>query len=361
MIYFLVTRIVLVFISNCVLNEFALHGHLVSEHKTFYENNLLNIWGNFDTGWYLEIAKNWYPHLHSAPAGSAFGQYSFFPLYPGLIRIIYFITGIDYFIVGLVISNICLLFSGGLLYRISEKLYTKEIAKWSVIFMYVFPVSFIFSGVFTEALYLLLILSSFYFAYNEKWFVSGSVSILITVCRPLGFLIALPLMYIYLKSKNFNLRKIDTNAFNFIGVPIGVILLLLLNYSSTGDPFMFLHNPGYGGKISNPFMTLYSQLQTNYFTLFFLALYSAVAILFWLFFYKHLQIPFHIVVFYSLFVPLSFGLMSMPRMTLAAFPLFILISSVACKYKAQNIFVIVLTLLQGFLFICWCFGFVTVV
>lgn len=360
-IYFLVTRITLIFISVAVLQEFTLHSNIKSEHEIFHENSLLNNWGNFDTGWYLKIARDWYPDLKSTNSSPSFEQYSFFPLYPALIRSLHFVTGINNFILGLLISNVCFFLSGLLLYKISEKLYDKKIAEWSLIFMYLFPVSFIFSGVFTESLYLVVILSSFYFAFNEKWFAAGIFSLLLTLCRPVGFMIMLPLAFIYLKNKNFNFREINVQAMNFIFVPAGIILLLWLNYANSGDPFMFAHNPGYSGKISNPFINIFKELGSSYFTLCFLSWYTLVFILFWLFFYRHLKFAFHLVIIYSLFIPLSFGLMSMPRMILSAFPFFILVSSVACKYRLQNIFSIVLVFLQAFLFICWCFGFVTVV
>ena len=189
-IYFLITRVALVLISYCVINEFALHHIVKNASYRFYENDLLNVWGNFDTGWYLKIAMNWYPNLQNTSSLSQ--TYSFFPLYPGIIRTIHFITGIDYFVIGLLVSNICLLISGALLYKIAEKFYSKEIANCSVIFLYLFPVSFIFSGMFSESLYVVLILSCFYFMQQKKWMGAGIVALLLTLSRPIGIFILLP-------------------------------------------------------------------------------------------------------------------------------------------------------------------------
>ncbi|MEO5570019.1 MAG: hypothetical protein ABIT08_15790 [Bacteroidia bacterium] len=361
LIYFFATRILLILISYCVLNEFGLYGIKKKSTITFYDNALLNTWGNFDTGWYLNIAENWYPDIHKSQVSSGLEKFSFFPLYPGLIRLIHFMTGIDYFIVGLLISNLCLLISGWFLYSLAEKIYNKDIALWSVIFMYVFPVSFIFSGVFTESLYLMLILGTIYFSLTEKWFVSGLCAMFLILCRPVGVFVFFPLVFIYYKNKKFKLRETDRSILNLFFIPTGVFFLLLLNYFNSGDPLMFVHHPGYTSTISNPLHNLYEGLTNNYFTFSFISVFTFIFILFWLLFYKHLQLLFHIIVAYSLFIPMSYGMMSMPRMMLAAFPLFILLASVAVKYKLQNIFVIAFTLFQGYLFVCWCLGFGNVI
>ena len=41
-------------------------------------NNWLNIWGVWDTGWYLNIAQNWYNNILNGHGGA---NYGFFPLY----------------------------------------------------------------------------------------------------------------------------------------------------------------------------------------------------------------------------------------------------------------------------------------
>ena len=134
-----------------------------------------------------------------------------------------------------------------------------------------------------------------------------------------------------------------------------------INYFYTDDPFMFIHNAGYKGKIENPAINLYNGLTSSYFTLGFLAWFTLSFILAWIFFCKHLNLPLNIIILYSVFIPMSYGLMSMPRMMLAAFPFFILTASVSVKYKIQNALVIVLSIIQGYFFVCWCLGFGNVI
>jgi len=363
LLYFLITRIALIFISYFVIHEFAVHGLVKRSDYTFHDNDLLNIWGNFDTGWYLKISREWYPNLDKSLSFSAPVTYSFFPLYPGLVYSLNFITGLNHFIIGLIISNICLLLSGWLLYKLSEKIYNKEIAKWSVIFMYVFPGSFILSGVFTESLYLFLVLCCFYFIINKKWFAAGATSFFLTLSRPIGVFVLIPFAYEYFKNIGFDFKKISWSLISIIAIPAAIFILELNIVLCSGKEFSFSNFFGSGYKLSmkNPLANLYTWVSDPYFTQSFLGYYALITIIFWMLFYKHINISMHIVMLYSIFIPMCYTLMSSPRMMLAAFPLFIQISSVAVKYRVQNILLVLLTLFQGYLFICWCLGFGNVI
>lgn len=107
-------------------------------------------WANFDGVHYLMLAQNGY---------DGFGTQVFFPLYPLLINILTKITG-NFLISGLLISNLSILLAAILLYRLTKNI-------WSVIFLFAFPTSFFFGSVYTESLFLLLILLTFSVS---KWF-----------------------------------------------------------------------------------------------------------------------------------------------------------------------------------------------
>lgn len=100
-------------------------------------------WGNFDGVHYLTIASSGY---------DGFGTQVFFPLYPLLInllgRIINPLAG------ALLISNLSILLAALILYRMTKN-------KWAVVFLFAFPTSYFFGSVYTEALFLLLVLLTF--------------------------------------------------------------------------------------------------------------------------------------------------------------------------------------------------------
>ena len=136
---------------------------------------------------------------------------------------------------------------------------------------------------------------------------------------------------------------------------------MLQNYLSTGDPLFFTHNPHWTETMHNPLMVIVNGMNNSYFTFKFLSLYSIAVIVFWLYFFKAIPLSLHIINLYSLLIPLSFLLASMPRMSLVAFPLFIQLNYAAEKLNARTFIIVILAMFQGFLAVCWFLGFGNVV
>lgn len=359
--YFVFTRFILVLIGYLTIHEFKLHFVEKDPNLIFHSNDLLSLWGNFDTGWYLKIAREWYPVFNVASANATFEQYSFFPLYPALMRIFYLALNVDPFITGLIISNLSLLIAGLFLFRIVKLFYDDQVAKISVACVYLFPVSFIFSGVFTESLYMALLLGCFYYSLKEKWLIAGVLGFFLSSCRPIGVFIFIPLLFNYLKNINFKLSAIKPDFLILFLIPAGILPFMVQNYLITGDPLMFAHNPAWSGYLKNPFQNLWEGLTNSFFTLRFLAYYTLGFLIIWIISFRHLSVAMNIIIFYSVFIPLSYGLMSMPRMILAAFPFFVMMGSIAVKYRIQLPLLILLTFIQCYLAVCWFLGFGNVV
>ena len=135
-------------------------------------------WANFDGEHYVNIAR----------LGYANGEQAFFPLYPLVIK---FFGGS--ILSALLISNFCFLFSLIGLYKLIRLDYSEKIAKLTIILLLLFPTSFYFASVYTESLFLALVVWSFYFFRNKKFFagiVFGSLSSLTRVIGiiPIGVL-----------------------------------------------------------------------------------------------------------------------------------------------------------------------------
>ncbi|MDX2172176.1 MAG: hypothetical protein SFY56_03605 [Bacteroidota bacterium] len=359
--YFLFSRLALCAIGYLTINEFKLHSIERYSCGVYSENKFLNLFGNYDTGWYLDIAENWYPILKNYPDGTNFAQYNFFPLYPALIKLIGTFTPLSFFVAALLISNLCLIGSGFIMHKIATLFYNNSIAKKIVAFLYASPVSFLLSGAYSESLYLFLLLLSIYYALKHKWLLSGIAALLVTLSRPIGVFIFFPLLVIYLQHLNFNLKSINKQILFLLFIPLGVVLLMLHSYFYCSDFLLFVHNPHYQSSTSFPTTTLWQGYQASYFSFKFFALYVSAFVIIWFIFYKHISLWMHSINIYTLFVPLCFGLMSMPRMLLVAFPFLFVLSSVSHKYKIQNALIIASTLLQGYMAVCWFLGFGNVV
>lgn len=115
-------------------------------------------WGNFDGVHYLDIAKNGY---HGS------GLQVFFPIYPLVINWLSVLIN-NYLLSGLLISNICFLLSLIVFYKLCCKYFNTDTAKWSVLFMIFFPTSFYFVSIYSESIFLLFLLLSFFVKYPHN-------------------------------------------------------------------------------------------------------------------------------------------------------------------------------------------------
>jgi hypothetical protein len=315
----------------------------------------LDIWGQWDTGWYLDIAKNWYcfeAHYQNH------SNYAFFPFYPTLIKLFGTVIG-NHFYAGLIISNTALVGAAILLYKLVELDHDPEIAISSVKYMFIWPTSFILSSVLSEPLYLMLIVGCFYLARKGKWLKAGITGFLLSLTRIPGVFVSIPLLYEYMKEKNFRLKNVRFDILALALVPSGLLIFCLYNYYLTGDFLAFVHiQSAWRRHFDNPLKTLFfgmvggtvsiSGVVAAWFTGFTLA---SLAI-----FYRRVPLSYLLFCSFSLFIPLSTGLMSMPRYTVVLFPVFILYAQLGKDKKVDTAFTIIFSVLQGCFMIFWSIG-----
>lgn len=325
----------------------------------------LDIWGVWDSWWYEEIARFGYSETvqSSLVQQVCCGQnsYGFFPFYPILMRGLgYFVQ--SYFISGIIISNTALLLSAYVLYKLVLLDYKREIAWSSVFFLFMLPTSFILSGVFSEALFLLFSLVAFYCARKGMWWYVGIVGYLAALTRPTGFLFVLPLLYIYLryellgnkfilliKKEEFTFRYIVARGFAFSAPILGMGTFMFYAFYKTGDFFKYFHikHDAWLHHVSDPFYVLYSFLLSGNFYFTTVGVYTAILIIFLYLFRK--QVPFEYV-FYT-FLLIIFSMMngveatfSMPRFSSEFFILPMAFAILKTKgYDLSNILIAIQT------------------
>jgi hypothetical protein len=249
--------------------------------------------------------------------------------------------------------------AAGLLYKLVRFDYDEETALRTIKYLFLFPTTFILSGVFSEALYLFLILLCFYTARRQKWFLTAASSFLVALCRPPGVFILLPLLYEYSKQIEFKFSKLRSNVLLVLLPPIvGLGLFSYLNYCLTGDPLGFMHiQAAWGRSLTNPLTLLFHHILSKDINIFFAANFTLGCIILLLVNYKKLLGSYFLYAGYSIFIPLSTGLMSMPRYMSVVFPLAISIALLSKKESVDQVCTIGLCLLQGFLMVFWSNGF----
>ncbi len=362
---FFVTRVVLTIIgvvSRIILEPF--HG---SKYVWLYSKHLwLDIWGVWDTGHYINIATNGYStNLDAGAATLGQANYAFFPLYPLLMKALGGVIG-NYYIAGIIISNVFLIVACIFLYKLVQLISDNNTALKSIKYLFLFPTAFILSGVFSESLFLALIIMCFYYAKKEKWLIVGILGFLSVLTRSVGILIILPLLYEYLRTKNFKFRNIKIDITSLLLIPAGLFVFSVYNYFLTGDFLAFIHiqQTGWAHILSNPFKILLGTLFTNDIFHSVNGILTIISVLILSVYYKKIGFSYWLLAILLIFFPLTSGavsLNSMLRYLVVIFPLFVLFAKLSQKRYLDQIITIFLALLQGFLMVFWSNGFNLVV
>lgn len=274
----------------------------------YLANPYLWSWSNFDGEHYLSIAQKGYLPL----------QYYFFPFYPLLIH---FLGGTV--LSAILISNLSFFIALIGFYKLVMLDFSKHIARLSVVLLLLFPTSFYFAAVYTESLFLALVVWFFYFLRSKKWLLAGILGSLASATRLIGA---------------------------FLGFPIGLLGYMLFLQKTIGDSLAFLHNLSVFGTQRSETLVILPQVFYRYFVKIIpninyshfsaslpIILETLVAILFLiLILVSYKKINFHYWTYMTLgyLTPtLSGSFSSLPRYVLVLFPGFILMAIAFNKFS----------------------------
>lgn len=360
---FISTRVVLTIIG--VLSHTLLDKQYGKQYS-WSRYTVFDIWGVWDSFWYMDIAKNGYSVIGSNPLSSSQTNLVFFPLYPTLMNILGRLTGGEYYLAGLFISNLCLLISGFLLYHLVKSEYNQRTALNAVKYLFLFPVAFIFSGVFTESLYLCLTLLCFYLAKRNNWLLAGITGLFLSLTRSLGVLIILPLLYEYFRSIDFQFNKIKPNICYLLLIPLGLLSFAAYNYYLTDNFFYFANNQSaWNRSFINPVKSIFDALRKGIFQSKLKDLlevtFCLISLIVINIFYRRIRLSYWLFAMYSIIVPLTAGINSMVRFVLPIFPLYIIFATLNRKRHLDQALTLFLGMLQGCLMVFWSSGFSLVV
>ncbi len=211
--------------------SFLFSGPNTPQRRALPFSTLWNSWNCWDTSHFLSIASQGYTHQ---PTNTAW-----FPLYPLLARIGAIFTR-DAFTSGLLISNISGLVMLVVLYRLVEEEFGKEQAERTILYISIFPSAFFFSAMYSESLFLSLIIIGFYNMRRGHWWIAGLCGFLACLTRSTGILFTLPFLYEYLQQRNFNLRAIRLNILAVCLIPAGMVTFAIYCYLQFHNPLLFL-------------------------------------------------------------------------------------------------------------------------
>ncbi len=208
---------------------------------------LIDVWGRWDSGWYLDIIEHGYyarGDLRTVPS-----NLGFFPLYPYLVKALTAVVpaaartpGVT-LLAGALLSNALLLGALALLRPWVARLTgDPAVARRTVLYLLLFPTSFFFATFYTESTFLFFMVAALFAAQRRAWGWAGAAGALLTLTRPLGILIAVPLAWQYAQAAQWNFRNVRLNAAWFALMPAAFLALCYWQYTLTGDFLATLHH-----------------------------------------------------------------------------------------------------------------------
>src|SRR5256714_3580223 len=183
-----------------------------------------DIWARWDSVFFVRIAE------HGCDSTSA----AFYPLYPALVAALGRAFFGHYVVAGIVVSLAAAAGAFLLLYRVAEERLGVGGAQRTVLYLAIFPTALFLQAVYSESLYLLLVLAAFVLAERGRFGAAGVVTGLAILTRVTG-LALLPALAVLAWRARERKRAFAGLA---LAVPVAAAHSLLL-WQQVGDPWAF--------------------------------------------------------------------------------------------------------------------------
>lgn len=329
---FIVTRFAIIVIAELAA---VIIGQRAGTHVQESRTLLLAVWGRWDAVHYLDIATSGYHGTDMA----------FFPLLPLLIGILGRFTG-NHLIAGLIISNVALFFALLFLYKLVEHEFDRTVARRAIFYISIFPTAVFFSAVYTESLFLMLTVASFYYMRERRWWLAGFIGLFAALTRVEGVLLAVPFAIEWWSANRGNFRAGMANLVPILLIPLGLMLFMGYLWILNADPLYFTHVQSHWNRqLAAPWTSIGNSLhkiatavgpQTvaqQILELVFTGLMIGVLIGGW----KKLKPSYIAYMGLSILMPLcTSSLMSMPRFALVLFPMFAILALWGGRPRINN-------------------------
>lgn len=311
-------------------------------------HSILGLWARWDSQWYDWIVREGY-WLRPAQRSNV----AFFPLYPLLIKTLMPFTGQSVVLAGVIVSNAAFLLALIFLYRLTKLEFGDDsVAGRAVFYLAIFPTSFFYSMVYTESLFVMLVIGAVYFGRRHLWVWAALLGMLATATRIVGVLVWGVLMWEWLRTHGWTVERIHHKE-SWVGlwrglrtdwfavailavIPLGLISYMAFLQLTFRDALAFQSvQIGWGRVNTGPIAVLFEDLRLllsdgltsgNIARLLNLATVAVVlgtTPVVW----RRLGAGYALFMLLAIIIPLSSGSQSILRYALGCFPLFMLAGS----------------------------------
>lgn len=176
---------------------------------------------------------NQYPDISIAQHGYVFPNFSYFPLYPNILRAINLIFN-NYLLIGFLISIICIILGLIVFKKLIELDYSSKISRLTIIIMLLYPASLFFITPNSGSLFFLLIVSSFYSLRKRNW---GTACILAMLASYTNFVGIFLLPSFFVEWWGYDQKP--KNLIPLLLIPLGLFTYMWYLFQTTGNPIAF--------------------------------------------------------------------------------------------------------------------------
>jgi Mannosyltransferase (PIG-V) len=316
-----------------------------------------DIWARWDSVFFIRIAEHGYDKTSAA----------FYPLYPGLVAALGRVFFGHYVLAGIVVSLAAGLGAFALLYQVAEERLGRDGAWRTVLYLAVFPTALFLQAVYSESLYLLLVLAAFVTAERGRFGAAGLLTGLAILTRATGIAL-LPALALLAWRASDRRRAFAGLAF---ALPVAAIYPLVL-WQQVDDPWAFwnaqdqwhrhLSHAGPFGGIWEAFAhwtpshaDFQHAVAVNAEGLVALVAFVLLTVVAW----RRFGAPYGLFSTVSLLIPLSYPsarwpLLSLPRFGLVIFPLFLALAALtAGRPRAHTVLAATSAVFLGIAIVQW--------
>ena len=340
---FIVSRFAIIVVAELAA---VIIGQRPGEHYQESRNLLLAVWGRWDAVHYIDIATIGYHGTDMA----------FFPLYPLLIAGLGSAIG-NHLVAGLIISNVALFFALLFLYKLVEHDFDRGVARRAIFYISIFPTAVFFSAVYTESLFLMLTVASFYYMRERRFWLAGIIGFFAAMTRVEGILLVVPFIIEWSSANWKQSRRAFIDVLPIVFIPIGIALYMGYLWVLNGDPLYFSHVQIHWNRhLAAPWTSLMTtwhkithstngqNIANQAIELTFTALMIGVLLGGW----RKLKPSYIAYMALSILVPMSTSsLMSMQRFALVLFPMFAILALWGKRPSVNNVIVALFLPLLG--------------
>ncbi|MER5865023.1 glycosyltransferase family 39 protein [Kitasatospora sp. NPDC002040] len=147
-----------------------------------------DVLAGWDGWWYRQVAENGYdPQLvviGPPPFEYAQNSVAFFPLYPGMMKLVSSVTGLGSYGAGMLVSVVASFVAAAGIYALTTKLFGRRAGVIAAAVWAVFPGSGVEWAVYSDSLFVALAVWACYFVLEHRWLAAGVTVFMAGLNRP---------------------------------------------------------------------------------------------------------------------------------------------------------------------------------